>query len=449
VRDNRDGSSAIVLIDVADGRSTQLLSLPDFPSLGGFSPDGRSLIYAMNAFRPGNDANARPSENGGVYALPLDGRRSVPLVEGPAAFTSPAWAPDGRYVLFSSDRSQDMALWSVRVAAGKAEGPPALIQHDFAGRSGRFAANGTFFFERRDTLTEAYSADFDVKTLTLSTPSPLSERAIGNNHDPQPSPDGLQVAFLRQDGPQAALIVKNLDTGDERRVTQFRTAYGAHPAQWFPDGRTLLIVERQGMRKLFRKVDAASGNAQTLFDAPWNVWTGALSPDGSALYYSLKDEERRLQLVRRVLATGEESRLYQSPASPGTGLFGLSVSPDGTQLAFARNTETDGRVLTVVPSSGGPPREILKSHKLYAQGSFAWTPDGQHLVFSTEAGPNNQQLTAISVRTGEFTLLGVTMPRITSRMLSADGRRIVFTESVDMSEVHTLRNFLRSAAGGH
>ena len=124
----------------------------------------------------------------------------------------------------------------------------------------------------------------------------------------------------------------------------------------------------------------------------------------------------------------------------------MSLSPDGKQFAFARNLEGEGRILTILPVTGGMPRDILQSNDIYAQGSFAWTPDSKHLLFSVQTANDEQQLTAISTETGAFTPLGVTSYRIDSRMLSPDGRRIVFGESKRTIEVHTLRNFLPAAA---
>jgi Tol biopolymer transport system component len=447
VRDNRDGTNTIVLIDVADGKSTQLLTVRrGYPQGDQFSPDGKYLVYALSGTPPAEERNGTPAENGGVFLLPLDGRAPIPVIEGPHIYDWAAWTPDGRHVVFVSNRSVNKALWSVPVAEGKAAGAPVVVDNDFQGVFARFSADGTLFSEYRENVAEAYVADFDSRTLTVGKHTPISDRGIGKNREPELSPDGRQVAFVRNTTP-ATIVVRALATGEERNVTTFRPVYGAQLLQWFPDGRSLLIVQREGdRRKLFRKVDLATGEARTLFEAPWSVWTGALSHDGSMLYYSLKDEEQRIHLVRRQLASGEESRLYMSPPSPGTGLFGLSLSPDGKQLAFARNTEGEGRILTILPVAGGTPRDILQSDQIFAPGSFAWTPDGKHLLFSVRTSHDDHQLTAIATDTGAFKPLGVIMQRINSRMLSADGRRIVFGEAKQTIEVRTLRNFLPSAA---
>jgi Tol biopolymer transport system component len=321
------------------------------------------------------------------------------------------------------------------------------IERTFAGIPLGFKADGTLFYERRETQTEALIARFDTLSLAVQTPVPISERAVGRNREPQLSPDGREVAFLRAAPP--TLVIRTFETGAERDLIQFRPPYGAQPVQWFPDGRSLLIVDREGLQKRFRRIDAQTGEAQTVFDAPWAVWTAALSRDGSFLFYSIRDEDGTLRLVRRHLDTGEESVLYRTPfRESGTGLFGLSVSPDGSRIAFAPNVDNEGsaRLLLIVPSSGGVPREVLRSDKLFAQGAFGWTPDGKHLVFSVQLPQTPQQLQAISIETGEIRPLGITMQEISSRMVSGDGRRIVFTGSTGSIEVRALRNILQPPA---
>jgi Tol biopolymer transport system component len=190
-------------------------------------------------------------------------------------------------------------------------------------------------------------------------------------------------------------------------------------------------------------VDTRSGESRLLFDAPWSVWDGTLSRDGAYLFYSYNDEDQRLRLVRRDVETGQESLMYRTPfTSPGIGLFGLSVSPDGRQIAFAVNVDGT-RMLLILPAAGGTPREVLRSDRLFSPGAFGWTPDGRYLVFSAETSGirhDREQLVAISVDTGEMLPLGIEAERITSRMVSTDGRKIVFTESTRTYEVRTLRN---------
>src|SRR5687767_10756293 len=92
-----DKVNRIALISVTDGSVTPLKTVGwAYPAIGDFSPDGRFLVYSLGGTK---------TANGGVFAIAVDGSREIPLVEGPSGFKAPAWTPDGRSVVFPSNRS--------------------------------------------------------------------------------------------------------------------------------------------------------------------------------------------------------------------------------------------------------------------------------------------------------------------------------------------------------
>lgn len=93
-----------------------------------------------------------------------------------------------------------------------------------------------------------------------------------------------------------------------------------------------------------------------------------------------------VRLMKRNLDTAEELELYRAE-SLGVGFFGLSVSPDGSRLAFMVKEKVPQRVLLTLSTEGGTP------HELYC-GDFnnplpfanAWTPDSRHLLIHARDG---------------------------------------------------------------
>ena len=61
-----------------------------------FSPDGRFIAFDQQA----RGGAARPD----IFVVASDGSRKTPLVQHPANDLLIDWSPDGRYILFSSDR---------------------------------------------------------------------------------------------------------------------------------------------------------------------------------------------------------------------------------------------------------------------------------------------------------------------------------------------------------
>ena len=139
-------------------------------------------------------------------------------------------------------------------------------------------------------------------------------------------------------------------------------------------------------------------------------------------------------------------------AAEGAGLFGLSVSPSGDRVVFTRNVDegcpgatgpTLCRLLMIVSTAGGPPRELLRSERLFFQGPIGWTPDGRHLILTLSAsGATPEHLSAMALDTGEMKPLGIEIAQITSRIVSADGRRIAITQETSRNELRVLRNIL-------
>ena len=411
-----DHSVQIILISAVDGAITSLKSTGwHEPIIGGFSADGRFLVYSL----PHDDAG-----NNAVFALAVDGSREVPLVRNTANNWGPVWTPDGSRVVFLSNRSGSVALWSIRVVEGRPHGEPELLRANEVGTTPlAFTKDGSYYYRAGNVWRDAYTAELDPATLAISKPTLVTDRFVGSNSDPVLSPDGKYVAFLRRvvgRGPGAgqSLIVKSQANGEERTIaTGARVSYGR--LLWLQDSRSVIVLDRANNRPRFRAIDVETSAARTLFEAPFEVWnTAALSPDGKALFYTSADsfgsggpgDLKSLRLVRRQLDTGEESELHRTQ-STGFGFFGLTVSSDGSRLAFSVNMADRKRALMVMPADGGSPREIYRTtvDDLSHDGAMIWTKDGKHLIVTARCGPGGPQLCAIPAEGGTLRPLGLGM----------------------------------------
>jgi Tol biopolymer transport system component len=238
--------------------------------------------------------------------------------------------------------------------------------------------------------------------------------------------------------------------GEERIVGTINGtgAYGARTLQWFPDGRSLLVIDRvDGPRKRFRRIDIKSGEATLIFDGPWDVWTGALSYDGKDVFYSHQPEVDDLRLVKRRLDTGEEKELYRVQ-SDGAGFFGLIASPDGASLTFSLNIGIGKgqRALMVLSTEGGAPREL---YRVGNEGNWplvmSWTRDSRTIVVGATT-PKGHSLYAIPAAGGSLKPLGLNMEEIQTPAISPDGKRIVFGGRTVRRELWVVRNLLADLA---
>ena len=233
------------------------------------SPDGRRIVFE----REGVDCGPACIYDE-VFVVSADGSNLTQLTHNPPGTAcesggycngSPAWSPDGTQIAFNR-------------ASGVVEG-------DLITNVGIYVmdADGS-----------------DVRQIT-QTASP----ALGEDSDPQWSPNGRKIVFQRWNvrGAQphggVALWTVNVVTGREHRVTPWWLRAGDTP-DWSPDGRRILFHSN---------LDGPS-------DVSANLYT--IRPNGS-------------QLQQLTFLSGG-----------GVNVLGSSYSPDGTRIVFARRPATDG-----------------------------------------------------------------------------------------------------------
>jgi Tol biopolymer transport system component len=212
--------------------------------------------------------------------------------------------------------------------------------------------------------------------------------------------------------------------------------------RWFPDGRSLLLHDW----KSFRRVDAQTGETRTLFETPNPIWMHAeVSRDGKALFYSslLRSSQPgalgTLRLIRRDLETGEEKLSYQVQSGQA-GLYGISLSPDGTRLAFMTSERVNNgpfRVLVTMPENGGAVKEVFRAQYLDGEQEplhwwgACWSRDGRYILATRSIMTEKQsdELVAFPVDGGEPRVLAAMPGDIYDPTASLDGRHILFTSA--------------------
>lgn len=392
----------MALISVADG-SVRILK--DFawsaPLEMRFSSDGRYIAYDMP---PREDSADRD-----IFLLATDGSFDVPLVEGPAYEFVLDWTPDGRWLMFASDR--DLAVgfgrhaWFLEIVDGQPQTDPELVKPEIRLVRGLGFGPGGSYFYCCDGFTAAggasggiFVASLDPNTGTLG-PSTKLGAGIGFRTSAEWSPDGRYLAYARLAWPQpATLKILSVETGEERRLglTLFRSAQlGLFQPRWSRDGRSLLVVAKVPARTVFGSgdhgtyhIDARSGEVTLVIPdcCVWGVWPS----DETVIFTKFTSDEvgGPLSIVVKELDTGRERELYQA-ASP-VNLSHLALSPDGRWLAFVRyNAEEEKTALIVMPIAGGESRTLVElpppMRDPYSNSpvfALTWTPDSRHIIYA-------------------------------------------------------------------
>jgi Tol biopolymer transport system component len=456
---SKDRIEQIVLVSVSDGSVRVLKALGwRWGSKTSFSPDGRYIVYD---FPPRED-----SANRDIFLLATDGSRETPLVEHPANDFVLGWAPDGKSVVFVSDRTGSTGAWIIQVADGKPQGSPELVKPDMGRiRPMGFTADGSYYYGLYTGMNDVYTATLDLTTgKLLAPPTKASQRFEGSNYGADWSPDGKYLAYisLRGISPFARgqgsriISIRSVKTGEERELLPELSLLSVGiPSRihlpWSPDGRSFVVSghDKKGRQGIYQ-IDAQTGDVTLIVQSePRRTWVGILawSPDGEAIYYKRTDVTRKSsRILVRALVTGREKELYRAVAPSGVGSLG--VSPDGRQLAFTlKDSAKRSTALMLMPTAGGEARELLKLQEpesIPDVGGLTWTPDGREVIFAKDSlQEQTTELWRISAEGGEPQKLGLAMKGLRNLRFHPDGRRIAFSAGTPFSaEVWVMENFL-------
>jgi len=266
-----------------------------FSNSGGrFTRDGKGIVFVSSR-------TGLPQP----FVAPVGEPRAAArrLVEWPQRVVVDAMTPDGRSVLFRSDRGAD-ENWSIYRVPVEGGAPVELTPGEVMQRDPAIVAErlpGTVFYSGRK-MSEASSGLFSV---------PLEGGVVRTVfRDPKP----FQLADVSRDGKVAAII-------------RFPTR---------SDMQLLLVDVGSGKAK---QVFPAAGRKVSLNDA-------AFSPDGKVLFVTTDDGGEQGVILRLDAGSGEEIVRHVESGGPAS-LTSISVARKGETLAVGvnRGNESGLRIL--------------------------------------------------------------------------------------------------------
>ena len=260
------------------------------------------------------------------------------------------WTRDGRFVLFLSDRSGPTALWAQRVEAARPVGRPIRVEPNlgWAFPMGE-TADGAYFFRRQIGTRDVHVVDLDASGVIVGEPMRASTEVVGANGTSDWSPDGKQLTFFRRRDDRWSLVIKSMDDGREREITDPHMVGIGRP-RWEPDGTSILVKAIYRDRPGLHRVDLQTGAISMVL--PQFIGHYDLVPHSRALIY----ETNRRTFFHHDLETGATTGIHE--VEPPSAMFGMAVSPDGRSAGLHRQRDrrssSCGSSTSRVPTGSGP-----------------------------------------------------------------------------------------------
>jgi len=189
----------IVLISVEDGSKRILKSFEQDlrrdtsgeDNLMFFSPDGHYIAYDLDLSReyPKRD----------IFLLKTDGSGdSIPLVTHPADDQLLGWLPDGKRLLFATNRTGVKTMALIDVHEGTSQGVPQVVRRLEVGfQPMGLTRNGTYYYSSKKDVRDVYTATLDLETGKVVVPPALIKASMeGFASAPCWSSDGQYLAYL-------------------------------------------------------------------------------------------------------------------------------------------------------------------------------------------------------------------------------------------------------------
>jgi Tol biopolymer transport system component len=430
---SRDKTAAVremelTLISTADGSVRVMKSIQSslfWFQRASFSPDGQYVAFSY--VREGSPPH------GEVFLMTADGKNEVVIAGHPAEDRLLRWTPDGKSLVFFSDRSGTWDIWTVHITEGKQQGEPELLKKDFGYNSDvlGFAPDGSCYYKTITPSGRLYNGAVDIETgKVLVPPAPVAMRYTSPPWQPTWSPDGRNLAYISRQlrgstllgNGDNILIIRSAANGEERLLSP--PLRFVNYISWAPDGRSIIALGMTEKETGIYRIDAETGKSTRLADVHL---LPKLCPDGKTLVFATNGPSIR----KRNLDTGEESEVAK------VGAISYDLSPDGREVVF----QVDDAVKTV-SLNGGEPRELFRGLAKH-YGGLSWTRDGRYIIARARA---TGEIWRVPAQGGTPLKLDLSVPKMLSfaaLALHPDNRRFAFSVNEgSKSELWVLENFL-------
>jgi dipeptidyl aminopeptidase/acylaminoacyl peptidase len=337
------------------------------------SPDGKFIAYTVEV-----PCIKKNKYNSDIWLIPVNGGSPIQLTDNPASDKSPRWSPDSSKIAFISKRDGKANLFIINIHGGEAKkitnsntslsspiwsknGKYILCQSRVLPKNKKNIENWTkdklpecnartidhllfrqwdrWLGDKRNHLFLVNLSDGSMKDLTLADKD-VPAVSLDSDHDFDISPDGTEIAFVRNDSPMPA-ISTNQDVFTLDINSMKETKITANPAldqqpHYSPDGKYIAYtaMQKPGYEADRRRLvifDRKSKSHIPLTDSlDRSVAQVLWAPNSKSLYFTCRDSGH--SSIYNVDLKGNVKLI----SNEGYNLD-INVSPDEKRMVFRRS----------------------------------------------------------------------------------------------------------------
>lgn len=255
------------------------------------SPDGRSVLFSSDR-----------SGNLDLWVQNLETGELVQITDDDADDWDPGYTPDGDSIVWSSSRSGNLEVWMMNTDGS---GARQVTRTGVNAENPTTTPDGTWIHYANSDPTQA-------GLWRIHPDGSGNERLFeGNINVPDTHPDGRWVTFTLTQNSGSTIMIMDTESGEAFEAARIDLLEGETAnvligrSRWWPDGDSFIFVgaDELGRSGIFRQDFVPGRNTDASrrriggFSADYAIETLSVTPDGSALILSSLFESQALQMV--------------------------------------------------------------------------------------------------------------------------------------------------------
>ncbi|MGB0384379.1 MAG: AAA-like domain-containing protein [Ardenticatenaceae bacterium] len=237
---------------------------------------GEYILFVRRDVDTDGSGDINWKDNGAIYRMKLDGSEQRALTEYSYSSESPSWSPDGRQIVFTSNRDGDFEIYIMERDGFNWQ---QLTNNEGLDHGPDWSPSGQWivFYSDRSGKTQIYRMHPDGTDIIQLTDNGK------DNRFPTWSPDEQRVAWILEESTNTwSIYLMNVDGTNQRAITS-SGSYSLGTATWSPNGRFLAYAKGSNQVNIYIYDFNTNSETQITTDHESEPdW----SPDGSQIIYA-------------------------------------------------------------------------------------------------------------------------------------------------------------------